>query len=71
METVFYPPFSERRHELRKDWHNSTIKDWKQFLELAEYRAIRVADALNKSINKFTHKQILDTYVDLYKDENR
>lgn len=68
-EQEFYTSFSQRRYDLRADWCNSRTIDWEQYVELAEYRAIRVFDALNKSIDSFTHKEITDAYMSLYKAE--
>lgn len=68
-EQKYYTSFSQRRQDLRADWHKSSIKDWEQYVQLAEYRAIRVSDAINKSIQQFTHKEILNAYISLYRAE--
>lgn len=66
---IFYPEFSERRYKLRQEWLNSDVRNWLEFLQLAENKAIKVADALNENLKDFTHKQILNTYLDLYKNK--
>lgn len=68
-EQQFYTSFSQRRRDLRTEWNNSNHTDWQQYLEFAELRALRVQDALSKSIDSFTHKGILNAYMSLYKPE--
>lgn len=69
-EQQFYTSFSQRRRELRSEWNKLLITpDWEQYVELAELRALRVYDALNKSIDTFTHKEITDAYMSLYRPE--
>lgn len=69
-EQQFYTSFSQRRRDLRIEWNNSNHTDWEQYLEFAELRALRVSDAIDKPIDTFTHKEILNTYIGLYHNGN-
>lgn len=66
METNYYSEFSQQRADLRKEW-NGKKTDWEVYLHDANFKALKVADALNKNINNFSHLEIVENYNFLYK----